>query len=256
MIIHRYHHVITNHEMEIYVYIPSNLLSPWWICWIWISLHAPGSVGMHEARKRPDQLFKTHLPLDKKTANFTDDIWNAFSWMKIIEFWFNFLCFIPRGPINNVLAPNRRQVIIWTNAAPVHCRIYAALGKDELKAACWRHRYPGIGTFYIAFSSDRCFALKEKSSVHNWVSYFKTHFCGLRTRIVEVIYFCTEAIARNAALKTWIKKIRVGILWYNYNKITHETTCAYFITLRIIQNGRHFADDIFKHISFKKIWKS
>ena len=28
--------------------------------------------------------------------------------------------------------PNRRQAIIWTNADPVHWRIYAALGRDEL----------------------------------------------------------------------------------------------------------------------------
>ena len=30
------------------------------------------------------------------------------------------------------LAPNRRQVIIWTNAGPIHWRIYAAIGIDEL----------------------------------------------------------------------------------------------------------------------------
>ena len=33
----------------------------------------------------------------------------------------------------NGLAPNRRQAINWTNADPVHWRIYAALGRDELK---------------------------------------------------------------------------------------------------------------------------
>ena len=32
-------------------------------------------------------------------------------------------------------APNRRQVIIWTNADPIHQRVYAALGTDELKYA-------------------------------------------------------------------------------------------------------------------------
>ena len=31
------------------------------------------------------------------------------------------------------LVPNRRQAIIWTNADPIHWRIYAALGGDELK---------------------------------------------------------------------------------------------------------------------------
>ena len=38
------------------------------------------------------------------------------------------------GPIeNNSALANRRQAIIWTNADPIHWRIYAALGGDELK---------------------------------------------------------------------------------------------------------------------------
>ena len=34
--------------------------------------------------------------------------------------------------IPNGLAPNRRHAIIWTNADPIHWRIYATLGGDEL----------------------------------------------------------------------------------------------------------------------------
>ena len=34
--------------------------------------------------------------------------------------------------LDNGLAPNRRQAIIWTNADPIHWRIYAVLGGDEL----------------------------------------------------------------------------------------------------------------------------
>ena len=34
----------------------------------------------------------------------------------------------------NGLAPMRRQAIIWINAYPVHWRIYAALGGNELTA--------------------------------------------------------------------------------------------------------------------------
>ena len=30
------------------------------------------------------------------------------------------------------MVPNRQQAITWTNADPVHRRIYAALGVDEL----------------------------------------------------------------------------------------------------------------------------
>ena len=38
--------------------------------------------------------------------------------------------FLPMGPNDNnpALVPNRRQAIIWTNADPIHLRIYAALG--------------------------------------------------------------------------------------------------------------------------------
>ena len=49
------------------------------------------------------------------------------------------LKFVPKDPVHsytvfgldNGLAPNRRQAIIWTNAHPIHWRIYA-LGGDEL----------------------------------------------------------------------------------------------------------------------------
>ena len=47
----------------------------------------------------------------------------------------------------NVSVPNGRQAITWTNDDPVHLRIYAALGGDELSEcmgvphivwlACW-----------------------------------------------------------------------------------------------------------------------
>ena len=38
--------------------------------------------------------------------------------------------FIPRSPIvsGNGLTPNRRQAKAWTNAEPVHLRVYVALG--------------------------------------------------------------------------------------------------------------------------------
>ena len=45
--------------------------------------------------------------------------------------------FVPKGPIDNIgsgngLAPDRRQVITWANADPVHWCIYVALGGVEL----------------------------------------------------------------------------------------------------------------------------
>ena len=50
-------------------------------------------------------------------------IWNAFSWMKMIEFRFEF----HRCLFSGVQLTIRRQAITWTNTDPVHWRIYAAL---------------------------------------------------------------------------------------------------------------------------------
>ena len=36
----------------------------------------------------------------------------------------------PSIGLDNGLAPNRRQAIIWTNADPIHWRIYATLGGE------------------------------------------------------------------------------------------------------------------------------
>ena len=59
---------------------------------------------------------------------------DAFSWMKIfIIFTKISLKFVPQLTklsigLDNGLAPNRRQAIIWTNAGLIYWRIYAALG--------------------------------------------------------------------------------------------------------------------------------
>ena len=66
---------------------------------------------------------------------------DAFSWMKSFILWLKFhwslflrvqLTINQRGFfLDNGLAPNRRQAIIWTNVDTIHWRIYAALGVDE-----------------------------------------------------------------------------------------------------------------------------
>ena len=48
------------------------------------------------------------------------------------------LKFVPKDPIDNEpalvldngMAPNKRQAIIWTNADPIHWCLYAPLGGD------------------------------------------------------------------------------------------------------------------------------
>ena len=65
---------------------------------------------------------------------------DTFSWMKCFVCWFKFhwslflrvQLTITSNGLDNGLAPNRRQAIIWTNADPIHRRIYAALEGGEL----------------------------------------------------------------------------------------------------------------------------
>ena len=47
------------------------------------------------------------------------------------QMWYFILFQPPPPPPPNGLAPSRRQAIIWTNAYPIHPRIYAVLGGDE-----------------------------------------------------------------------------------------------------------------------------
>ena len=82
----------------------------------------------------------THLPWDKMAAIPRKIFANVFSWMKSFLFWLKFywsLFLRVQLTINqhwfSGLALNRWQAIIWTNVDPIHWRIYAALGGDELK---------------------------------------------------------------------------------------------------------------------------
>ena len=81
-------------------------------------------------------------PLGQNSCLFADDIFRCiFVNDKFCILVKISLKFVPKGPIDNNpttggsdngLAPNRRQAIIWTNADPIHWRIKAALGGDEL----------------------------------------------------------------------------------------------------------------------------
>ena len=51
-------------------------------------------------------------------------------WLKI--HWSLFLGFQSRVGLDNGLAPNRQQAIIWTIAEPIYWHIYVALGGEEL----------------------------------------------------------------------------------------------------------------------------
>ena len=83
---------------------------------------------------------KTHLSQDKMAAISQTAFSNAFLWMESFIFQFKFhgslFTKVQCSSIGaeNGLALIRRQAIIWTNADPIHWRIYATQGGDELLA--------------------------------------------------------------------------------------------------------------------------
>ena len=103
----------------------------------------------------------SHLLLDKMATILQTIFADAFLCMKSFVLWLKFhwnlllpaQLTITQHWLNNglKLAPNRRQAIIWTNADPIHWRIYGALGGDELKTAHKRNCCHGqtMGYLYI-----------------------------------------------------------------------------------------------------------
>ena len=85
-------------------------------------------------------------PLWRKWPPFSQTIFSdAFSWMKSFVFWLKLhrsLFLMVQWPsiaLDNVLALNRRQTIICTNAHPIYWRIYAALGGGGLREYRYQH---------------------------------------------------------------------------------------------------------------------
>ena len=77
----------------------------------------------------------THLPLDKMAAFWQKTISDAVSWMKMIEFQFEFHKYLFQGvqlTIRKWLYVEHRQAITWTNVDQVQWRIYTTLGRDGL----------------------------------------------------------------------------------------------------------------------------
>ena len=96
----------------------ASVISPYWISHLDINSSPPGQNGRH----------------------FADDISDAFPVWKVLCFFLKFhrrlyLCAqLTKNSIglDNGLAPNRRQTIIWTYVEQIHWRTYEALGGDEL----------------------------------------------------------------------------------------------------------------------------
>ena len=106
-----------------------------------------------------------HIEAETKWPPFWQTTFSiAFSWLKMIEFWIS-LNRVSRSPNDNVsigadngLAPIRRQVITWTNDDPVHWRIYASLGVNELNGSSTENITLRNGLVFI-IQNNLCFTL-------------------------------------------------------------------------------------------------
>ena len=130
-----------------------------WKLWLIITHPSPGQHGRHFA----DSVFKCIFVNEKFCIS-----------IKIS------LKFVPKGPVENNpalvqngLAPNRRQVIIWSTADPIHQHIYAALVRDNSCSV----NYCDI----TDFSSTIFFKFAINALYLNW-------YCSWVT-LTRVIYF-------------------------------------------------------------------
>ena len=87
--------------------------------------------------KEPSKLIYQLLSLWKKGRHFADHLLSEIALMKNFVFWFKFhWSFFPKGLVDNK-AP-LVQVLAWCRTGdkplpePIHRRLYAALGGDEL----------------------------------------------------------------------------------------------------------------------------
>ena len=91
------------------------------------------------------------------------------------------LKFVPKSPIDNkqalvqVMAWRRTGDITWTNADPIHWRIYAALGWDELiySTSTWRSRNDKLSQYYVKSYNDviitpRVFCVPAWTEMEMW----------------------------------------------------------------------------------------
>ena len=131
----------------------------------------------HMASIGPNEL--TH-PLGQNGRHFADNIFRCiFVNEKIYILTKISLKFVPKGPLDNKpsigldngLAPNKRQAIIWTNAELIHWHIYGTQGGDELTH--WgRDKMDAISQtiFSRAFSWMKTF---EFRSIFHWSLFWR-----------------------------------------------------------------------------------
>ena len=143
-----------------------------------------------------------------------------------------------------------RQVIVWTNADPIHWRIYAALGADELN----------IAMEFITYSLNH---RGDRTLTYHWNKSYMFHACwqwyiyrAILTHWGRVTHICVGNLIiigsdnglspgrRQAIIWTNAGILLIGTLGTNFTEILIEIQtfslekCVWKCRLR---NGGHFA---------------
>ena len=152
--------------------------------------------------------------------------------MKSLYFDYNYteVCsdwHIPSIGIDNVLAPNRRQTIIWTNADQIHWRIYiyTALGGDELTSIASRSCRTCINNAVLDSAIHKnygkcwCHAVQSLKVVC-YMYQFDVPYCDVREEGHYWLRYCLITFLRQAIIRTHVGSILIGPLGTNFNDIS------------------------------------
>ena len=160
--------------------------------------------------------------------------------------------------------PNRRQIIIWANADPIHWRIYAALGRDQLKRIIVRSRKVSKLLDWMLKLSHR---FKISQMAHQQQLLFKrpTNFRAhgqlltIISRLRDITRYYDNESPRLVNKGRGSSLLSVWYVGTNYNGVCRpkmlltKTVLVWwgiilrtvsFVTARPEQKSRHFASDI------------
>ena len=144
--------------------------------------------------------------------------------------------------LDNGLAPDRRQAIIWTNAHPIHWRLYAALGRDELKHVVW-------------FCESFLYNIVKHVRLHCNIYYVHKSVYLFRRPIFSYCALCTNLEGRD--FRQWMKPLKQSLfkLIAKMSKMRCYITLLYYIYYEMLYyplaTGKFEWN--FRHVIFKQI---
>ena len=188
-----------------------------WLLWLQKEERVPGW-QLQQWPPGGDMHFNSSPP-EQNGRHFPDDI---LKWIFIYEkivFW---LKFVPKGAINNIpalvqiMAPIRRQAIIWTNADPVHWHIYVASGGDELNPSFL------VYILMACRENDAIPCTIECGKVVDTIAGNRIITISIRMVMVFKSFHWNNMLSKVVFSRGWSQHIPMGCVFY---KITSGAIC-------------------------------